>query len=50
MLKYTLTLVPLREMAAENRESLRRQLTVDSFFRPVVTSDTYDDSVELPVN
>lgn len=41
----TSTLVRLRELAAEKRESLRRQSKIDSFFRPVVASDANDDTV-----
>ena len=41
----TSTLVRLRELAAEKRESSRRQSKIDSFFRPVVASDANDDTV-----
>ena len=43
----TSTLVQLRELAAEKRESSQRQSKIDSFFRSVVPNDANDNILEL---
>ena len=41
----TSTLVSLRKLAAEKRESSRKQSTIDSFFRPVAANTANDDDL-----
>ena len=43
----TSTLVQLRGLAAEKRESSQRQSRIDSFFRSVVPNDANDNILEL---